>query len=291
MKCGAIRGSTRLIGLIGDPVAHSISPQIHNYAFAQLGIDCAYVPLPTSGGDIHTAIAALRAFGFAGANVTIPHKRAVLPWCDTITDMSRLCESCNTLYFDNGLLRGATTDGEGFLRALRKIGRLAPNEHIVILGNGGSARALGFVLALQKEVSAITVVGRNEAKARALATEMRTRTGAAARIDATTFDAADSALWDRCTLLVNCTPVGMHPDTRRSPLPREALQSRMAVFDTVYNPAETLLLRYAREQGCTVQNGLSMLLYQGLASFACWTGVTPPEDIYSMEELQKLITG
>jgi shikimate dehydrogenase len=292
MSVDPIRGSTRLVALLGNPVAHSLSPNIHNRIFRRLGLDFAYVPLRVDPHDVQRAITALRMFGFAGANVTIPHKRAVAPFCDRLSELSRLCGSCNTLYMQNGMLCGDTTDAQGFYRALQRMQFDLSGARVVILGNGGAARTLGFSLALDTRIVSLTFIGRNERKVAGLAAHVQQRTNTAATMRAATFDDRDVA--DHIaqgTLLVNCTPIGMTPDAGRSPLPRELLKPPLAVFDTIYNPAETLLVRHARDAGCTALNGLAMLLFQGLASSVFWTGVTPPDDIVTFDEMQTLITG
>ncbi|MBD3393056.1 MAG: shikimate dehydrogenase [Chitinivibrionales bacterium] len=275
------------VGLLGYPVAHSISPHIHNHAFRALKLPFEYVLLEVPPEDLAETVAALPARGFVGANVTIPHKQAAMALCEEVSGLSRLTSTVNTLYYDAGRLFGTTTDPAGFLRALAWMHHDAHGGDIVILGNGGVARTLGVALAHDRIPSRLTIAGRNAGRVSYLARDISDRTG----FDAawTTLDAAD--LRDRlatCTLLVNCTPVGMHPNTKASPLPDECLHAGMTVFDTVYNPAETRLLAAARNAGCPCQNGLRMLLYQGLASFTCWTGVEAPESLFDIEELQKL---
>lgn len=288
MERQAIRGSTRLVALLGYPVAHSLSPQIHNHAFARLGLPFAYVPLAVHPTALHTALNTLRACSFAGANVTIPHKAAVLPYCDRISELSALTGTVNTLYFRDGHLWGTTTDPEGFSRTLAKLGCGLGGANAVIVGNGGTARTLGFALAMGAEVDSLTFLGRNAKRVGALAAEISRRTGFAVGSDTLTSTGGRDAL-AACNLLVNCTPVGMHPNVDATPVPRETLHGGMTVFDTVYNPAATLLLRHAREAGARTTNGLPMLLYQGLASFTYWTGVEVDDSLYDLDELEAMI--
>ncbi len=288
MRDNTIRGTTRLVALLGDPVAHSISPQIHNHAFASLGLDYAYIPLRVRRSNMKSAIDSLRACGFAGANVTIPHKNAVVPYCDVLSPLSEATGTVNTLYFNEGMMHGTTTDPEGFFAAVEKMGYSRRSGDVVILGNGGTARTLGIALALEGAVETLTLVGRNESRVSGLAEEITRKTGFP--VHWTLFYADDSAARiEDCNLLVNCTSVGMHPNIGNSPLPSDFFHPDMFVFDTIYNPDETVFLRDAARAGCTVSNGLNMLLYQGLASSAYWTGQVVSPDLFNLSELRKLV--
>lgn len=288
MEQQIIKGNTKLVGLLGNPVSHSISPLIHNHAFRKLNLPFVYVPLEVQKKDLHIAIQALCAFNFAGANVTIPYKSAVLSYCDILSELSELTGTVNTLYFDNGLMHGTTTDSDGFFQALLSMNHDVHGGNIVILGNGGTARALGFTLVEMKKINTLTIIGRNKKRVDNLIAEIIDKTGFS--VAGTTFGSkkcADSLA--ECTLLINCTSVGMSPDTDCSPFPQQFFHNRMTVFDVIYNPAETLFLRYAKNAGCQTQNGLRMLLYQGLASFKYWTGIEPDKNLIDIDELQSMI--
>lgn len=284
-----VRGDTRLVGLVGWPVAHSLSPLIHNHAFSRLGLNFVYVALPVQPADLASVITALRHAGFAGANITIPHKQAVMACCDSLSELSRITGAVNTLYFSEGSLCGTTTDAQGFDRALAWMGHDYTGGHVVILGNGGTARTLASALALSGRVASITLVGRDGERVGKLAAEIGAAT--AAPVQWTTFDSpALAQTMARATLCVNCTSVGMHPHEQETPLPAQLLHAGLTVFDAIYNPVETRLLAEARRAGCAVQNGMRMLLYQGLASFTYWTGVTVDDAIFAIDELQQAIT-
>jgi len=283
-----IDGRTRLVGLLGWPVAHSLSPAIHNHAFRSLKLPFVYVPLGVPPEKLAGAVAALRTLGFAGANVTIPHKQAAAALCDELSATARLTGSVNTLCFDNGRLTGTTTDPDGFLRALAWMRHEPRGGRIVVLGNGGVARAIGFALAQERIPASLVFIGRDRQRVSRLAEEITGATGYAAGWAVCDTSDAKRAL-DDCTLLVNCTSVGMHPHTGRSPVPAGVLRAGMTVFDTIYNPACTTLLSDARAAGCIIQNGLRMLLYQALASFKLWTGVDAPENLFDLGELQALV--
>jgi shikimate dehydrogenase len=285
MDAQRIYGNTRLVGLLGYPLGHSLSPLIHNHAFAQLGLPYAYVPMPATRENLHSVMYTMRACNFAGANVTIPHKQHVAPYCDVVSPLSAITGAINTLYFNKGLLHGTTTDAEGFFRALDSMKRPAAPERVVILGNGGVARTLAFAFALNRKPEHLVIAGRSAAKAEALAEEVSLATGFSVRYAGTT-EPEGIAFIKNCTLLVNCTSAGMSPAVDGIPIDASILHSGITVFDTIYNPAQTKLLQAAERAGCIVQNGLRMLLYQGLASFTCWTGVEADESLFNVTELQ-----
>jgi shikimate dehydrogenase len=271
-----IRGTTRLVCLLGDPVGHSLSPQIHNHAFRVLGLPYVYIPLAVKAGQLHQVIYALRSVGALGANVTLPHKQRASRYCDVLSPLSYRLGAVNTLYFRNNLLYGTTTDPEGFLRALASRGHDARGGHVVILGNGGTARTLAAALALECIPVTLTMAGRN------------TDIAAGMSFPVQAFGLDDKDLGDamaRCTLLVNCTSAGMHPRSDETPIDRKYFRKGMTVFDAVYNPARTRFLAEAEAAGCTTQNGMRMLLYQALASLTLWTGVDVREEIFNLEKM------
>jgi shikimate dehydrogenase len=288
MKQQSITGATRLVGLLGYPVAHSLSPVIHNHIFATLGVGLAYVPLAVRPHELHTAVLSLRAAGFAGANVTIPHKQAVVPYCDVLSPLSTLTGTVNTLYYKDNVLHGATTDWEGFCKALKKAGIDAKNGNIVILGNGGTARTFAFALASEKIPSRLTLVGRHDHKISSLAAEVTAKTKFP--IAKALFSSNNlKSVMNECTLCLNCTPVGMYPNMTDSPLEPRFFHKGMSVFDTIYNPVQTTLCKQAKQAGCVCQGGLEMFVYQALASCAYWTARDVDEAIIDMAELKSLI--
>lgn len=280
-----IRGDSRIACLLGYPVGHSLSPYIHNHAFRSLGMPFVYIPLGVRPGALHNAVYALRAVSALGANVTLPYKQSIVAFCDVLAPLASRLGTVNTLYFKGGLLYGATTDPEGFLRALARMGHDARDGSVVILGNGGTARTLAGALAFERIPATIALVGRDRARVGALSDDI----GRAAHFPVSAFTYDDPDLGDclaACTLLVNCTSAGMHPNVAETPLDKKFFRRSMTVFDAVYNPAQTRFLAEARAAGCAAQNGLRMLLYQGLASFALWTGVEVREEIFNIDELQ-----
>ncbi|MFW5813315.1 MAG: shikimate dehydrogenase [Fibrobacterota bacterium] len=283
----SIAGHTRCVCLLGNPVSHSISPQIHNHAFKKLGLPFVYIPLKVSPRDLPQAVYTVRA-SMAGANVTIPHKKAVVHYCDEISELSAATGTVNTLYMDKGRLCGTTTDPAGFFRALESTGHVWGDDHVVILGNGGTARTLGAALLLSKRCRTLVFAGRSVQKAGALATELKTL-GTVPVEACGLSDDSSADVFSRCTLLVNCTSAGMLPRTDETPLDSRFLHCGMTVFDVIYNPRTTRLLREAAALGCRTRNGLLMLLYQGLESFRYWTGVEAPDEIFDINELQDTV--
>jgi len=283
-----ITGATKIVCLLGDPVAHSISPAIHNRAFAALGLPYAYIPLRVESRAFHSAVYALRS-GMAGANVTIPHKERALRFCDEVSGLSAAVGAVNTLYLKDGRLCGTTTDPIGFYRALEAGGHtLDGGDDAVILGSGGTARTLGAALLLDKKCGSLVIAARSVYKAEALAASIRGL--GAAPVSAVGIGAPQSAeALGKCSLLVNCTSAGMSPNIDDTPLGKIYFHSGMTVFDAVYNPAETRFLREAAAAGCRAVNGLPMLLYQGLESFRYWTGVDAPADIFDGAWLRSLV--
>jgi len=259
-----------LVGLIGWPVEHSVSPAMQNAAFEALGLPWRYQLLPTPPGEVGAALARLRAEGYRGANVTVPHKQAVMPFLDEIGAAARAIGAVNTLVLREGRWEGHNTDAQGFLAALRAGGCQPEGQRVLVLGAGGGARSV--VYALTQVGCEVTIYNRTASRARALAADMA---GLGRSVSAVaTLDELDLGTFG---LLVNATSVGMWPDVDASPWPAALpLPGQWTVFDLVYNPAETRLLAQARAAGATTIGGLGMLVYQGALAFELWTGYRPP---------------
>jgi shikimate dehydrogenase len=276
-----IRGTTRLLGILGHPLSHSYSPAMHNAGIESLGLDLAYLPFPVEGNGLAPVLNALKSVGFLGVNVTMPHKSAVLPLLDEVSPISRTMGVVNTIVNRDGKLYGTTTDPDGFLRAYQEAeGKTAGDgsfdgKSVAILGNGGSARTIAFTLALMTKARRTAVVARDPVKSAALIAEIGAAAPGAA-IRALTFAAyADAEVRAEYDVVVNTTPLGMDPEAGQSPLPAAQLEPGQTVYDIIYNPEETVLLREAKARGCRTIGGLGMLVHQGLASFELWTGRNP----------------
>ncbi len=266
------------VGIMGWPVAHSRSPAMHNAAFEALGMDWEYLFLPVAPAHVDDAVRGLRALGFAGANVTVPHKQAVMSALDRVTVEARAIGAVNTIVNRDGVLEGHNTDAIGFLRALREGGFEPRDCRAVVLGAGGAARAIVYALLAAR--ATVTVANRTLSRARRLADEL----GALFRAHVSTIplnavQALEAAL-ARADLLVNATSVGMAPHADACPLPEEvAIPPSLTLYETVYTPRETALVARARRAGATTIDGLGMLLHQGAVAFELWTGTPPPLDV------------
>lgn len=261
-----LTGRTRLAGVIGWPVSHSRSPRLHNHWLARHGIDGAYVPLAVAPADLAAAVHGLRAAGFLGANVTVPHKEAVLALCDQVLPAGRRAGAVNTLVFGPDGIAGTNTDGVGFLENLRAHGVDPAAGPALLLGAGGAARAIAAAL-LDLGVP-VTVANRSADRAAALA---------AALPGLGVLPWAERATLGGQALLVNTTVLGMTgQDALDMPLDRAA--PGLVVADIVYAPLVTPLLADAAAHGLVTVGGLGMLLHQAVAGFASWFGVTPAVD-------------
>ncbi len=281
-----LSGRTRVAGVFGDPVEHSLSPPMHNAAFAALGLDWVYVPFHVKRDALGAAVRGIAALGMAGVNVTVPHKVAVLEHLDEIDEEARLIGAVNTIVNRSGRLVGYNTDGRGFLRSLERQGGAGPRgASVVVVGAGGAAQAIACSLALHG-AARVTIANRSPEKAAALAR----RIGGYTRAEGISLDPDELApRLAGADILVHTTPVGMYPHHDVPPaVPPELLSPGTLVCDIVYTPRETSLIAAARARGCQVVTGEGMLAYQGAIAFELWTGRQAPEDVM-LETLQALL--
>lgn len=274
-----ITGTTRLTGLLGHPVAHSISPMMHNKSFQKLGLDYAYLAFDVLPDQLEDTVKGLRAMNVRGFNLTMPHKTAICSFMDELTTASRLAGAVNTVINENGKLIGHTTDGIGYFSSLEKeAGFRVTGKKMTLLGAGGAANAILVQAALNdmKEISVFKRKNATFAAAESFCKNVATETGCSIHI----FEMEDShALKEEIAssdILTNATNVGMAPDIDRCLVDKSMLYPELFVSDIIYEPRETMLLSLAKNIGCQTQNGLYMLLYQGAASFECWTGCEMP---------------
>ncbi|THB79131.1 MAG: shikimate dehydrogenase [Desulfobulbaceae bacterium] len=262
-----VNGKTKVYGIIGNPVEHSLSPAMHNAAFAALGENRVYIPLPSP--DIEVAVAGVRALGIQGASVTIPHKESVMDHLDRIDPLAQKIGAVNTIEVvetaDKTELIGSNTDWLGANRALARKIELRESS-AVILGAGGSARAIGF--GLLQEGCHVEIHSRTESRGRALADDLGCSWKSLTEQDTKSYD-----------ILINATSVGMGSQKDVLPISAEALSQFTVVMDIVYAPLQTRLLQEAAYHGAHCINGLEMLLYQGVAQFECWTKREPPVEV------------
>jgi shikimate dehydrogenase len=273
--------SQQRAGVIGHPLAHSLSPAIIQAAFDALGIDARYEAWPTPPEQLEERIAGLRADDVLGANVTIPHKEAVVPLLDELEERAERIGAVNTIANQGGRLVGHNTDVSGFARALREDAGFDPaGRRVLILGAGGAARAVALAL-IEAGAALIEVAGRTPSRAERLANDLRPLTRSGVTVTWSYWmDGTFLRVLAEADLIVNCTPLGARgtEGEGQSPVPGELLRKDAVVFDLVYNPEETPLVQAARAQGAKAVSGLGMLVYQAADAVRIWCGQEPPID-------------
>lgn len=274
-----ISGKTKCCGIIGDPIEHTISPPMHNAAFKKLGLDYVYVSFRVKRKELDQAIQGIRALNIRGLNVTIPHKVAVIPLLDKLDELARKIGAVNTIVNDNGVLTGYNTDATGFLQALLERGIEPKEKNVVILGAGGAARAISFILA--EKGASLVILNRTLDKARECAPRGEVR--ALALNQENLVKALDKA-----DILVNATSVGMSPNVGETLVTSNLIQPNLVVFDIVYNPVKTKLLKEAEKAQAKTISGLEMLLWQGALAFEKWTGIKAPIELMRKEAVKAL---
>jgi len=279
-----ISGATRICGVIADPIEHTISPAMHNAAFKQMRTDYQYVPFRVKKEELGEAIAGIRALNIRGLNITIPHKVAVIPFLDELDDLAQKIEAVNTIVNDDGVLKGYNTDATGFLQALLERGIEPRGKTVAILGAGGAARAISFILA--ERGAKLAILNRTWGKAKELAdrvTQLCQREAKGLKLDR---DNLSTAL-NRADILVNATSIGMSPNIGETPVAADLLKP-VIVFDIVYNPVKTRLLRESEAAGAETISGVEMLVWQGTLAFEKWTGLKAPVEVMREEAIKVL---
>ena len=292
-----ITGTTKLLGIIGDPVEHSLSPVMYNAALyalqqrsanAHLDLDYVYLPLPVKAAALGVAIAGFNAIGLVGFSVTIPHKQAIISLLSEVSTVAKVAGAVNTVWRTDTGWSGTNTDVEGFIAPLQVFNRDWSQTIPVILGHGGAARAV-VVGCTQLGCTEIHVVGRNVQKLSQFQQSW---------VDAPLPITINVHRWEQlpelisqADLVVNTTPVGMYPNVEQSPVDDAAMQllkEGAIAYDLIYTPNPTQFLRQAKQQGAITIDGLEMLVQQGVAAFKIWIGQTPPVDIMRQSLQQQL---
>lgn len=270
-----ITGKTKLLGVIGDPIAHSLSPVMHNAAIAHLGLDYIYLPFQIKPEDLSVAIEGFRAINLQGFNITIPHKQAIIPLLAEISSTARLVGAVNTVYQTPQGWAGTNTDVQGFIAPLKKM-RDWQGTQVLILGYGGAARAV-VAGCQQLGCKEIHVAGRNSEK---LLDFWQSWADFPGLVSIHPWEQR-AILLPHVDLVVNTTPIGTTPDVHTSPveLSMTGLKSGAIAYDLIYNPAKTLFLHQAEQAGATILNGLEMLVQQGAAALEMWLGCPVPLDV------------
>ena len=272
----AIDAHTTLCCIIGDPVEHSISPQIHNAAYARLGLNFTYLALPVK--NVKDAVRGIAALGIRGASVTMPHKQAIIPYLDRLDPLAQKIGAVNTVVNEGGKLIGYNTDGEAAYLSLRENKINITGKKIVLMGAGGAARSIAFTLATKREAGELVIFDLVDKRSQALAAEVSARTKARAQSAHLSEHILASELGN-AAVVINASPIGMRPKVNLTPIPKKLLHKGLAVFDIVYNPPLTRLLKDAQKAGCRTVPGLQMLVRQAGEQFRLFTGKNPPLEV------------
>lgn len=273
---------TRIIGLLGNPIGHSVSPLIQNMAFEKMGLNYIYMPFELRDDQLERALCSFDCFRIAGANVTVPYKTEVMRYLDRIDKKAELIGAVNVISCEDGILIGYNTDGDGFIRSLKENAGIDPKGlNALIIGSGGAARAIAFSLVM-KGASRVYISNRTYERAAKLADSINSMSkGKAVPIHLSHDDLKDASV--RSDIIVNATTVGMCPNTEARPIPSDIISRDQIVCDAVYNPLMTGILKDAADKGCDVLTGLGMLIYQAIESFRIWTGMEPDyEELYEV---------
>ncbi len=258
-----------IYGVIGYPIAHSMSPLMHNWEFQALKLDHYYTAFNIHPDDLEKAIESVRLLQINGLNVTIPHKVKVMDYLDEIDEEARLIGAVNTIINRDGHLIGTNTDGEGYLRSLLPIVDSIRAKKVILIGAGGAARAIATTLA-RRGVQTLDVANRTVEKAEALVKHInRFADGKALALS----DAEEQL--GNYDIVINTTSVGMSPNVEEAPIRLDHLKTGAVVSDLIYNPLKTKLLKEAEEKGAIIHNGVGMFVYQGALAFQKWTGIEP----------------
>ena len=274
-----ITGTTMLTGLLGSPVAHSLSPLMHNESFRLLGLDYAYLCFDVETDRLKEAVEGLRAMGARGWNLTMPDKNLMCQLADHLSPAAEISGAVNTVVNENGVLTGHTTDGIGYMRAAKEAGFDLPGKVMTLLGGGGAATAILVQAALDgmKEIRVFNRKSPSFDRLLSIAGQLNERTTCKVSVHPLEDTEGRRASIDTSDILTNGTSLGMAPNIDTCPIPDASfLRPELIVSDVIYNPRQTKLLKMAEEIGCPFFNGLYMLLYQGAAAFELWTGQEMP---------------
>ena len=284
----AITAKTKILAIIGDPVEHSMSPKMHNTVIQDLNLDYVYTAFHVLPKNLKKAVNGFRALNIKGVNVTIPHKVEIMKYLDEIEPTAKALGAINTIKNENGYLKARNTDGPGALKAVKDQGFDPKGKNAVMLGAGGAARSISFYFL--KELKKLTIVNRDEDFE--LAVNLKTRLDEIydkpIEVLKTSETQKVKTEIDEASLLLNTTPVGMHPHEGKSPIEADLLHSNLFVFDAIYNPIKTQLILDAEEKGCKTQSGIEMLVNQGWLAFKWWTGKEPDANLMRKAVIEHL---
>ena len=277
MKHHDITGKTKIVGVFGYPISHSLSPAMHNAAFKYLNLDYIYIAFEVKPSDLKAVVKSIPALNISGINLTIPHKEAVVPYMDKLTREAELIGAVNTIEVQNSGLIGHNTDALGFIRSLREFGVSIKGKSVLLLGAGGASKGVGFALVLNK-AKEICIANRTLEKAKVLASNLRKKANFS-KVSVIPLEHKHlKSVLKNTDILINATSSGMKS---KDPLlvPSDSIIKKIIVYDLIYNPPETKLIRLAKKKGCLTINGESMLVHQGAIAFEIWTKRKAPVEI------------
>jgi shikimate dehydrogenase len=273
----AITPRTKLCAVVGNPIGHSLSPSIHNAGYTELGLDFVYLAFRVE--DIGKALSGMRAMeNFRGMSITIPHKIESMKHVDEIADVDKSIGSINTVIHENGRIIGCGTDGPGALKALTDAGVDLDGKNVLMLGAGGAARAISFTLARKSALKKLSILDIDKHILQSLTNDLSA--GTSTNIDSEIMTQQSlSAFMSNADIIIHCTPVGMHPKEDASLVPADFFRSGQVVFDIVYTPLETKLIKDAKSKGLQTISGMEMFVNQAVLQFERFTGVSAPESV------------
>lgn len=285
MKKFTISNETKVCGVIGDPVEHSISPAMHNAAFRKLELNYVYLPFHVRKDGLVDAINGMRSLNIRGVNVTIPHKTTVIPLLDRVDDLAVKIGAVNTIVNDDGILVGYNTDADGFMKSLLMHSIGVDAKTAIIIGAGGAARAIAF--ALLENGANLNISNRSIERAAELARQLSDEFGRKVESMGLEKDSIGKSL-ERADILVNATSIGMNPAVDDTPVPRDLLRNGMVIVDIVYNPLRTRLLREGKAAGAKTISGIDMLVFQGASAFEKFTEHKAPVEVMKKAAVSQL---
>lgn len=283
-----ITGKTKVAGVIGHPIEHSMSPPMHNNAYKQLNMDYVYVAFHVLPEDIGELIKSSKVLGIRGLNVTIPHKTTVIPYLDEIDETAEKIGAVNTIQFKDGIAKGYNTDGIGAIKSIQQYTALKGKD-VLIVGAGGASKAIAFTL-INEKIKSLTIANRSKENAQKLIDNIKKQT-TFEKIGYQPINEADEIIGD-VDIIINTTPIGMYPKHEvEPPIKTDKITDKHIVMDIIYNPLETELLKQSRLNGATTINGTSMLINQGLVSFEIFTGRKASYESFEEALLEQLNKG
>ncbi|MHA1985552.1 MAG: shikimate dehydrogenase [Promethearchaeota archaeon] len=280
-----ITSKTKIFCVIGHPIEHSMSPIMWNPALQELGLDYAYLAFDVHPNDLKKAINGIRSLGIIGVNITIPHKNAVIKYMDEVDPIALKIGAINTIKNEEGILKARNTDAGGAKKSLLDKGVDISGKNLLILGSGGVSRAIAYILA--EEANKIVLTDLIEERAVTVASEIRDNMKV--DIEGRLSNRDNIKEYIRKTdILINATSVGMHPKVEETPISKDLLHNELFVFDVVFNPLETKLMKEAAEIGCQTLGGLDMLVNQGILAFEWWTNKSPNRNLMKKKIIEFL---